>query len=95
MLFIVDNFGDSMIVKICIEIDFLGEVCVVEDVFWGVQMQCSLQNFKIGSEILLLLFVCVFVFEKKVVVQVNFELGQFLKCIVNVIVKVVNEVIDG
>lgn len=82
-------------IVICIEIDSFGLFEVFVDKYWGVQIQCLIINFFIGWEKQFVLIICVFGVVKKVCVMVNKELGNMDVEIVDVIIVVVGEVIEG
>lgn len=82
-------------IEYCIEYDIMGEVWVFVNVFYGVQMQCVVENFLILGKGLELMQIVVLVWIKKVVVLVNKEFGIFDGVIVDVIVQVVDQVVFG
>lgn len=78
-----------------IEIDSLGIIEVFDDVYWGVQIQCLLENFVIGGQCMLFVVIYVLVLIKKVVVWVNDYFGELLLEVVWLIEQVVDEVFVG
>lgn len=77
------------------ECDMFGEIVVLVDWFWGVQIECLLQNFWILMEKQLFELIYVFVIVKCVVVVVNQLFGVFVDDKVYVIIVVVDEIIVG
>ena len=59
-----------------IEKDFLGEIKVPSDKLWGAQTQRSLQNFKIGEEVMPGDVIKSLVYIKKACAIANYELGK-------------------
>lgn len=78
-----------------IETDSLGEVEVPADKYWGAQTQRSLQNFKIGGEVMPAPLVRALGIIKKAAAQANLELGELDVDIANPIITAAEEVIDG
>ncbi len=62
-----------------IEKDFLGEIKVPNDKFWGAQTQRSLQNFNIGEEIMPWGVVKALIYIKEVCAEANYKLGKLDK----------------
>lgn len=81
--------------EMCIEIDSFGFLEVLADKFFGVQMVCFLINFLIGMEIMLEFLICVLGIVKCFVVFVNKCLDNLELELVDVIVQVVLEVVEG
>ncbi len=59
-----------------IEKDFLGEIKVPSDKFWGAQTQRSLQNFKISEEIMPWDVIKALVYIKEACAEANYRLGK-------------------
>ncbi|TVY02202.1 class II fumarate hydratase [Cohnella terricola] len=78
-----------------IEKDSLGEVQVPSDKLWGAQTQRSLDNFRIGTEIMPLELIRVFALLKKSAALVNEELGKLDADKAGAIVEAANEVLQG
>lgn len=78
-----------------IERDSLGEVAVPGDKLWGAQTQRSLQNFKIGREIMPWEIVQAFAVLKKAAAITNDELGHLNPDIANIIVLVCDEILGN
>lgn len=66
-----------MLVNIRIESDVFGEIQVLVDKYWGVQIECFFENFKINQfqDCMFLFIVKVFGIFKGVVVMVNMCYG--------------------
>lgn len=78
-----------------IEIDSLGEVRVRADRYWGAQTQRSLENFRIGHEIMPIEVIHALAIIKKAAALVNFEKGLLPKEKRDLIGEVAEEVISG
>lgn len=59
-----------------IEHDTMGQVQVPADKYWGAQTQRSLENFKIGSELMPVEIICAFAILKKAAALANLKLGN-------------------
>lgn len=59
-----------------VEKDFLGEVKVPNDKLWGAQTQRSLQNFKIGEEIMPWGVIKALIYIKEACAEANYKLGK-------------------
>lgn len=77
------------------ETDSTGSIEVPNDKYWGAQTQRSLQNFKIGNEKFPREFIRALGIVKKASAQANVELGVLDKDIGDVIIKAVDEVMEG
>jgi fumarate hydratase, class II len=78
-----------------IESDSFGEIKVPADKYWGAQTQRSLQNFKIGDEMIPKPLITAFGILKLCAAKVNMKLGVLDKKIGDAIVQAASEVIDG
>jgi len=78
-----------------IEKDTLGELRVPSNKYWGAQTQRSFDNFKIGDEKMPEEIVKAFAILKKAAAITNNELGLLNDEIMETIVKVANEIIEG
>ncbi|MCF8125953.1 MAG: class II fumarate hydratase [Desulfotignum sp.] len=77
------------------EKDFMGEILVPEDVYWGAQTQRSLENFDIGDEIMPVPLIRAFGYLKKAAAQVNKNFGHLSLPKEQLIVQVCDEIIQG
>lgn len=75
--------------------DSFGEMHVPADKYWGAQTQRSLQNFKIGTELMPTPLIQAFGLQKKAAALANMTLKRLDKTIGDAIVKAADEVIDG
>ncbi len=78
-----------------IEKDTMGEMKVPADKYWAAQTQRSLQNFKIGGEIMPREITHAFGILKKAAAIANFRLGKITEEKLEVITKACDEVISG
>ncbi len=78
-----------------IEIDSMGKINVPEDKYWGAQTQRSLNNFKIGTEIMPGEIIQALAYVKKAAALVNAEIGVLDKKLAETIVFACDEVLDG
>ncbi len=78
-----------------IEKDTMGEMKVPADKYWAAQTQRSLQNFKIGGEIMPREITHAFGILKKAAAIANFRLGKISEEKLEVITKACDEVISG
>ncbi len=78
-----------------IEKDTMGEMKVPADKYWAAQTQRSLQNFKIGGEIMPREITHAFGILKKAAAIANFRLGKINEEKLEVITKACDEVISG
>lgn len=78
-----------------IEKDTLGPVKVPADKYWGAQTQRSLENFKIGSQLMPKEIIEAFAYLKKAAAQTNYELGVLPQEKANLIAQVCDEIIAG
>ena len=78
-----------------IENDTMGEMKVPADKYWAAQTQRSLQNFKIGGEIMPREITHAFGILKKAAAIANFRLGKINEEKLEVITKACDEVISG
>ena len=81
--------------KTRLESDSIGKIAVPADKYWGAQTQRSLENFKIGNEILPQPLIRALALQKKAAAQANMDLKQISKKVGNAIVKAADEVIAG
>jgi fumarate hydratase, class II len=77
------------------ETDSFGPIDVPADKYWGAQTQRSLQNFKIGSEILPRPMIRALAIVKKAAAQANAELGELDPKLADAISKAADEVMTG
>lgn len=78
-----------------IEHDTMGEVKVPADKFWGAQTQRSLQNFKIGNEIMPKEIIYAFGVLKKAAAMANFDCGVLPEDKMRLICQVCDEILEG
>ena len=78
-----------------IEIDTMGKVRVRGDRYWGAQTQRSLENFKIGRELMPIEVIHALALVKKAAARVNVELGLLSREKGELIQEVSDEVISG
>ncbi len=78
-----------------IEHDTMGEVKVPTDKFWGAQTQRSLQNFKIGNEIMPKEIIYAFGVLKKAAAMANFDCGVLPEDKMRLICQVCDEILEG
>jgi fumarate hydratase class II len=78
-----------------IEKDTMGEVYVPADKLWGAQTQRSLENFKIGKEMMPLELIHALVILKKAAAAVNHSLGKLSVEKKNAIEKAADEIVSG
>ena len=78
-----------------IERDTMGEMRVPDDKYWAAQTQRSLENFKIGGEVMPREITHAFGILKKAAALANFRLGKISEEKVNYISKAADEVIEG
>ena len=76
------------------EIDSLGAKKIDSKRLWGAQTQRSIENFKIGNEIMPKEIIVAFGYQKKAAVLANIKLGQLNKKIGNAIIKACNQIIN-
>ena len=81
--------------KTRIQHDTMGEVEVPYDNYWGAQTQRSLNNFKIGKEVMPIEITRAFFYVKKAVALVNCELGLLDKTKADAIAKACDAGLDG
>ncbi|MFX1386012.1 MAG: class II fumarate hydratase [Promethearchaeota archaeon] len=77
-----------------IEKDVLGEVKVPEDVYWGVNTQRAIQNFKISSKRFPEIFIISLAQIKKACLMANIELGLIEESNGNAILDAINEILE-
>ncbi len=77
------------------EHDSLGSVQVAADRYWGAQTQRSLDNFRIGSELMPTALIRAFGLQKKAAALANHALGRLDQRLTEVICAAADEVIDG
>ncbi len=78
-----------------IESDSLGKVKVHSHKYWGAQTQRSLENFKIGEDLIPIPMIRALAFIKKAAALVNFDLGKLPTEFIGPIVQACDEVIEG
>lgn len=78
-----------------IETDTMGEVRVRADRYWGAQTERSLENFRIGHDIMPIEVIHALVIVKKAAAIVNQELGLLSKEKKNLITQVCDEILTG
>jgi fumarate hydratase, class II len=78
-----------------IERDTLGEVRVPANKYWGAQTQRSLENFRIGTEVMPLEVVYAYALIKKAAAEVNFASGLLSEKKKNAIVAVCDQINSG
>ncbi|HUU41820.1 MAG TPA: class II fumarate hydratase, partial [Desulfatiglandales bacterium] len=78
-----------------IEKDSMGSIEVPDDKYWGAQSQRSLQNFRIGTELMPKEIIRAFGIVKKASALANMELGALDKKIGALIIQAADEVIEG
>jgi fumarate hydratase class II len=77
------------------EKDTMGALQVPADRYWGAQTQRSLENFRIGSELMPIELIRAFGILKKAAAIVNRELGALEAAKADLIVRAADEVIEG
>ncbi len=77
------------------ETDSFGPIAVASDRYWGAQTQRSLQNFRIGGELMPEALICAFGLLKKAAAETNMELGLLDRNLGEAIVKAATEVMNG
>lgn len=78
-----------------IEKDTMGEMQVPKDAYWAAQTQRSIQNFKIGTEIMPYEITRAFSYLKKAVALVNKELGKLEPSKADAIAQAADEMLEG
>ena len=78
-----------------IEKDTMGEMRVPDDKYWAAQTQRSLENFKIGGEVMPREITHAFGILKKAAALANFRLGKISEEKLQYIIKASDEVIAG
>lgn len=81
--------------KYRIESDSIGEVKVEESRYWGAQTQRSIENFKIGSELMPIEVVHALAIAKRCAALSNVELGMLHKDKGNLISEIATEIANG
>lgn len=77
------------------ETDSMGDINVPADKYWGAQTQRSLENFKIGGEIMPQPLIRALGIQKKSAARTNMDLDELDTTIGNAIVEAAEKVIDG
>ena len=77
------------------ESDYMGEITVPADRYWGAQTQRSLQNFKIGGEVMPPALIKAFGIQKLAAARTNMELGLLDATLGEAICQAAREVADG
>ena len=80
--------------KFRIESDSLGEKKIDKSKLWGAQTQRSLENFKIGSEIMTSEVIIAFGYQKKAAALTNMKLGKLNFKIGKAIIEACNQIIN-
>ena len=78
-----------------IEIDTMGQIAVPMDCLWGAQTQRSLENFKIGAEIMPMGIIQAFGYLKKASAMANADLGLLSREKADLICQVCDTIIQG
>lgn len=78
-----------------IEHDTMGEVKVPIDKYWGAQTQRSLQNFRIGNEVMPKEIIYAFAILKKAAAMANFDCGVLPEDKMKLICQVCDEILEG
>lgn len=84
-----------MAFKYRIETDSMGDVQVLEDAYWGAQTQRSLENFKIGTEVMPKALIKAFALLKMIAAKTNADLGHLDPKLCDAIVKACQAILDG
>lgn len=77
------------------EYDTMGPVEVPGDKYWGAQTQRSIQNFKIGGELMPVELIRAFAVLKKAAAMINHEMGVLPKELLGPITQACDEILDG
>ena len=75
------------------EKDVLGEINIPKDVYWGINTQRALNNFKISGKIFPNVFIKALALIKKACIKANLKLGLLEEKIANALLKAVDEII--
>ncbi len=78
-----------------IEKDTMGPVEVPADKYWGAQTQRSVNNFKIGDQLMPIEIIYAFAYLKKAAALVNLDLGVLAEEKAKLIAKVCDEILEG
>jgi len=78
-----------------IEKDTMGTVEVPADKYWGAQTQRSVNNFKIGDQLMPIEIIYAFAYLKKAAALANLDLGVLPEEKAHLIAKVCDEILDG
>lgn len=78
-----------------IEKDTMGSVEVPADMYWGAQTQRSVNNFKIGNQLMPIEIIYAFAYLKKAAALVNLDLGVLQEEKARLIAKVCDEILEG
>ena len=78
-----------------IEKDTMGPVEVPADKYWGAQTQRSVNNFKIGTQLMPIEIIYAFAYLKKAAALVNLDLGVLPEEKARLIAKVCDEILEG
>jgi fumarate hydratase class II len=78
-----------------IEKDTMGAVEVPADKYWGAQTQRSVNNFKIGDQLMPIEIIYAFAYLKKAAALANLDLGVLPEEKAHLIAKVCDEILDG
>ncbi|NMD01223.1 MAG: class II fumarate hydratase, partial [Bacteroidales bacterium] len=78
-----------------LEKDTMGTVEVPSDKYWGAQTQRSVNNFKIGGDIMPIEIIVAMAIVKKAAAITNFELGKLPEDKMKLIVQVCDEITNG
>jgi len=78
-----------------IEKDTMGPVEVPADKYWGAQTQRSVNNFKIGDQLMPIEIIYSFAYLKKAAALANLDLGVLAEAKARLIAKVCDEILEG
>src|SRR4030043_972538 len=78
-----------------IEKDTMGPVEVPADKYWGAQTQRSVNNFKIGDQLMPIEIIYAFAYLKKAAALANLDLGVLPEEKAHLIAKVCDEILEG
>ena len=81
--------------KIRIEIDSMGQIEVLDEVYWGAQTERSLHHFAIGNDLMPKELIKAFAILKKAAAITNHDLGLLDHACMSLIVQAADEIITG
>ena len=76
------------------EKDVLGELNVPKDVYWGINTQRAINNFKVSSKRFPDVFIKALAFIKKACIKANLKLGLLEEKLANALLEAVDEILD-